>query len=110
MKKSDLKTGMVVQLRNEKRYMVLLGTGIGGKCENVLRGNNGCWMPLCEYNEQMLCAPDHENDDFILDNFDDAKIDRMYDIMKVYAACQPCDIGSVKDCTLVYDRGEKEVS
>lgn len=36
MKKSDLRTGMLVTIRNGDYYYVALNTGFGGEQENVL--------------------------------------------------------------------------
>lgn len=52
MKKSDLRTGMIVELRNGKRYVVLLHTGLGDEQENILRNKMG-WEPLSKYDEDM---------------------------------------------------------
>ncbi len=50
MKKTDLKTGMIVELKNEQLYLVLLN---GDKEERSLISFDGGWMDLNQYDENL---------------------------------------------------------
>lgn len=65
MKKSDLKTGMVVETRNNEHFLVMLNPD----CEdrNLINFTGG-FMPLCEYDDD-LTATDGDTE---------------WDIVKVY--------------------------
>jgi len=103
MKKSDLKTGMMVKLRNGRSYLVLLETSMIGDRKDILFGGTGHWMPLSDYNSDMHCFPhDIWNDD----DYDSRKIDSSFDIMKVYEPVFPCFVGNSGKCKLIYDREE----
>jgi hypothetical protein len=54
MKKSDLKTGMVVELKTGEKYMVILDSvkTIEGITNGILIANDG-WIPLSNYNENL---------------------------------------------------------
>ena len=53
MKKSDLKTGMIVELRNGKMYLVMLNPD----CEDrELISLDGGFMSLCDYEENLRWA------------------------------------------------------
>lgn len=85
MKKSDLRTGMRVTLRNGNTYYVMLGTGLAPNQEDVLVhkvGDDTGWMPLCQYDSDMRY---HEEPDDILPCSSEEN-DRMWDIMTVESA------------------------
>jgi hypothetical protein len=54
MKKSDLKTGMVVELKTGEKYMVILDSvkTIEGIANGILIADDG-WIPLYNYNENL---------------------------------------------------------
>lgn len=82
MKKSDLRTGMFVTVRNGNHYYVMLNTGMGGEMENVLVhkvGKNTGWMPLSSYDEDMLF---HDEPDDILPSPSEED-DHAWDIVRV---------------------------
>ena len=105
MKKSDLKTGMYVQSRAGRTYMVLNGV------EHLLPDHNWNriseilvstdfigWMNLHNYTEDLL--------------YGKSKGDDEYDIVKVYAPTIPAsftmghlDFGNENYWTCVFDRG-----
>ena len=78
-KKSDLKTGMVVECRNGNRYTVMLNTvNTQDKAVDVLisTGYAYSWMALHDYSDDLRYV--HEDEDGVYeDNCD-------YDIIKVY--------------------------
>jgi len=103
MNKSDLKTSMMVQCRNGKHYMVLLGTGIGGDHENVFVRKGGGYMTFDDFYDDLLCIP--ANDGFPLVNREDEiKIAHEFDVMKVYAPSEAAYIGDIDHCKLIFDR------
>ena len=71
MKKSDLKTGMKVVLRNGEEYLLLLNT------EEVL-GTYNILIPLCENNSGWLSFDSYNEDLTCEDGYNE------YDIMKVF--------------------------
>lgn len=85
MKKSDLKTGMVVELRNGAKYMVLLNTPFG----DVLVRNRW-WVTLDNFNFNLLhCAHD-------------------FDILRIYRPEEVYQIGFEcwGDMKMMWERGE----
>ena len=64
MNKSDLRSGMLVTLRNGYTYYVMLNTGLPFDQANLLIrnvGNEHGWMPLPYYAEDMTCLGDPED-------------------------------------------------
>lgn len=98
MTKADLKTGMIVILRNEQEYMVMLNSthnySIGHN--DVLVGLGHNWLTLRDYNKNMLLESDNE-----------------YDIMEVYKVTHPyafTDFNYEKDKRiLLWKREEVEI-
>ena len=83
MKKSDLRSGMLVTLRNSETYYVMLNTGMLGSQADVLVhkvGHDTGWMSLRDYAEDMT---HHDDPDAIFPNTPEE--DQMWDIMKVEA-------------------------
>ena len=81
MKKSDLRSGMLVTLRNSETYYVMLNTGLPGDQADVLIhkvGHDTGWMSLRCYDEDMT---HHDDPDCIFPLTHEE--DRMWDIMKV---------------------------
>lgn len=75
MKKSDLKTGMMVVLNNNEYYLVLLGTPHGDILSRMERGWG--YMGLDSYNDNLECENTaHE----------DPEIDLEYTVKAVYNA------------------------
>jgi hypothetical protein len=77
--KSDLKTGMTVELRNGGRYVVFLDTCAqenDGRYKDVLIGINHeySWLPLSMYNENL---------------YDGETTESGWDIVKVFKPCHP---------------------
>jgi len=60
MKKSDLKTGMMVVTRDGDEYMVMLGVSYAGltsdSCD-VIVSKDG-WIPLCNYSDDLNLKED----------------------------------------------------
>lgn len=85
MKKSDLRSGMVVTTRDRGNYCVMLNTGL---CENDIifqrLGNCLGWMPLSQYDDDLLY---HHEPDF-MNEYHDLNNDRAWDIMSVSAVGQ----------------------
>ena len=61
MKKSDLKIGDVLQTRNGYKYFLVLNSE-WGCCKDIMLNLNGGFMPLEDYNENLLCKDDNEFD------------------------------------------------
>lgn len=62
MKKSDLKTGMMVVTRDNDEYMVMLNvefSATGSKPQNFLVAKDG-WMPLSKYSDDLKLGEDEE--------------------------------------------------
>ena len=81
MNKSDLRSGMLVTLRNNDTYYVMLNTGLLGNQADVLVhkvGDGTGWMPLRDYAEDMT---HHSDPDDIFPSTPEE--DRMWDIMQV---------------------------
>lgn len=81
MNKSDLRSGMLVTLRNNETYYVMLNTGLWGRMNDVLChkvGDDTGWMPLSDYAEDLT---HHDDPDAIFPNTPEE--DRMWDIVQV---------------------------
>lgn len=80
MKKSDLTTGMRVELRNGDLYMVLsdIESELYGHQDKFLVGDEG-FMILDEYDDDLFCVTEDE-----FDWCDHEAHDREYDIVKVF--------------------------
>lgn len=81
--KSDLRTGMLVTLRNGESYYVMLNA-----CPSFLNqedllvhkvGDDTGWMPLCDYSEDMTYHDSQDSDIVPVDPDDDPN----WDIMQV---------------------------
>lgn len=71
MRKHELKTGMVVELRGEERYQLLLNTEYGNILQgNCLKADYSSYMSLLEYHDDLLFSKQGTPSD--------------YDIMKVF--------------------------
>lgn len=91
MKKSDLRTGMLVTLRNKESYYVMLNTGLSDNKEDVLVhkvGNCTGWMPLCQYDNDLLY---HDDPDGIFPS-ESEEDDGSWDIMQVDACQEAVDL------------------
>lgn len=88
MKKSDLRTGMRVTLRNGETYYVMLNTGLSADQGDVLIhkvGHDTGWMPICQYDDDMFF---HDDPDPIFPfNLAEDNDEREWDIMKVETVC-----------------------
>lgn len=97
MKKSDLKTGMVVEIREGMLYLVLLDTKFKGEEKNVIWREGGFWMLLDRYDENMKCLPEHDDilykgdpdDPFTEEEIQSAK---HFDVVAVYSPEYPAAI------------------
>ena len=104
MNKSDLRSGMIVTLRNGDPYMVLLNTGMPGDMEDVLIhkvGNDIGWMPLSEYADDLTF---HDPDDDIFPS--DPENDPEWDIIRVEAAREAAYLGIRKHYKTIWEREE----
>lgn len=82
MKKSDLKTGMVVETRNGEKYLVMLNPDCK---DRELINFKGGYMPLYNYNNELMLK----------------KFNKGFDIVKVYS------VGS-SICWLLGDKEQME--
>lgn len=92
MKKSDLKTGMVVETRNGEKYLVMLEPD----CKDMeLINFKGGYMPLYYYNNELI--------------FTEQSV-QGFDVVKVYSVGWTiCDLLSDKECMefkLIWERNE----
>lgn len=104
MNKADLRSGMIVTLRNGDPYMVLLGTGMTGNMEDVLIhkvGNDIGWMPLCEYADDLTF---HDSDEDFLPSTPEEDLE--WDIIRVEAAREAAYIGLRKHYRTIWEREE----
>jgi hypothetical protein len=77
MKKSELKTGHIIETRNGERGIVLLNTFDE---EDIIIFHNGEDISLSnEYNEDLICFPDDQKQGNPAENFA-----KRLDIVKVY--------------------------
>ena len=106
MKKSDLRTGMIVTLRNGESYHVLLHTGFGGTQEDVLVHKVGMdtgWMPLCQYDEDLKY---HDTDADSIVPYD-PETDPDWDIMQVKAVREAAYVLTSRHFKTVWERKEE---
>ena len=89
MKKSDLKTGHVVEFRRGSKYLVMLGhcdhhsSGILCRIDDNITG----WMSLDDYDENMICERYSE-----------------FDIVRVYES----QVYNIRDHTFIWKRKEEK--
>ena len=100
MKKSDLKTGMIVETREGNEYIVFINTcktESNPDINNVLVGQNNKWLNLYNYNENM----EHINGEF----------EGVFDIVKVYIPYHPFTFTNItyqkEDRRLIWERDKK---
>ena len=102
MKKSDLKTGMIVKTRDGGEYAVFIDT-----CKTIytrkqyktqsflINSRDRSWIPLDDYNEDML---------------NQEELDGYFDIMEIYIPNHPYSFQDVKyeyeDKILIWERNE----
>lgn len=70
MKKSDLKTGMVVETRSGEKYLVMLNPDCGGR---DLISFHGGFMQLEGYDEDLILKNGQYKDDFTIDKIYSAR-------------------------------------
>lgn len=92
MKTSDLKTGMVVGLRNGRMYVVLRDTYFDGEQKDVLWREGGFWMSLSDYTEDLKNIPSPQpfvwNESGAITE-EDVKFASLYDVVVVYKPDSP---------------------
>lgn len=71
MKKSDLKTGMRVRMRDGDIYLVVLDVLINGRNDILFTNDRWGWMPGESYNDDLICK-----------SYDE------FDIMEVYSIAE----------------------
>ena len=106
MKKSDLRTGMLVTIRNLNHYYVMLNTGMGGEMENVLVhkvGKDTGWMPLSSYDEDMLF---HDKPDDILTSPSEED-ERSWDIVRVDGCSEAAWLYCRGTYKLIWERSDE---
>ena len=104
MNKSDLRSGMIVTLRNRNHYMVLLNTGMTGDMEDVLIhkiGDDIGWMPLSEYADDLTF---HDPGDGIFPPTPES--DQDWDIVRVEAAREAAYLSLHKHYKTIWTREE----
>lgn len=105
MKKSDLRTGMRVTLRNGRTYYVMLSTDLAHDQKDVLVrkvGDGTGWMSLCQYDSDMCY---HEEPDDTLPSIPE-KNDRMWDIVKVESVRKAGSLFMPQDYLIIWERKE----
>lgn len=109
MKKSSLRTGMIVTLRNKEQYYVMLNTCIHGRENDILlkrysKAEIG-WMPLSEYTDTMEYRSDPDGVFADLMPFERTQeLDRMWDIVCVASAYNPTDLCIPDRYTTLWER------
>jgi len=92
MKKSELKTNMLVEMRNGGKYLVkkdLPATDLTYREEsNLFIDETEGYMSFCEYSEDLLCYDDDVNQIFY--DWGRDEVAEGYDIMKVYTPYKIC--------------------
>lgn len=104
MMKSDLRSGMLVTLRNKNTYYVMLNTGLVGDQNDVLVNKvNGLigWMPLRNYDEDMQY---HDDPDLPFPNTEDE--DRSWDIVQVEAVYHASSLCERKYYKTIWKEGD----
>lgn len=104
MIKSDLRSGMLVTLRNGETYYVMLNTGLPGRMNDVLVhrvGDDTGWMTLRNYAEDMT---HHDDPDDIFPATPEE--DRMWDIVQVDACRFASDLCTRKHYRTIWKREE----
>ena len=90
MKKSELKTNMLVEMRDGNKYLVKKDLPTGGLIykdeSDLFVGEIEGFMSFCEYSEDLLCYDDELNQMFY--DYGRDEIAENYDIMKVYTPCK----------------------
>lgn len=102
MNKSDLRTGMLVTLRNNENYYVMLNTGTSGDMEGVLVhriGQDTGWMSLREYTDDMT---HHTDPDDIFPSTPEE--DRMWDIVRVECVRHACELYDTRRYKTLWER------
>lgn len=87
MKKSELKTNMLVEMRNGSRYLVkkdLPAIGSSNESDLFIDEVKG-FMSFSEYSEDLLCYDDDINQMFY--DYGRDEIAEGYDIIKIYTPC-----------------------
>lgn len=105
MRKSDLRTGMRVTLRNKNTYYVMLNTGLYGEQENVLIhkvGKDTGWLPLNRYAEDMTFHNDDEDDIFP----PAPTLDPNWDIVEVEAVHEAAYLTMANNYETIWEREE----
>ena len=97
IRKSDLKTGMMVELHNGMRYTVLLNTCMDGR--DILTGGKGGygWVSLDKYNEDLLFEERGrlESGDTLF-----------WSIRKVFVPRSIADLGKYSNHKLIWERND----
>ncbi|MBR6982169.1 MAG: hypothetical protein IKH75_01325 [Ruminococcus sp.] len=110
MTPKDLKTGMVVEIRQYRsKYLVMRDTGLLGKENDIMvcfyeKHRYAGWMPLSSYHDDMTYWGHTKL-------FDEGKIVHKpdYDIMKVWQPMRAVGVGCIgQDSKLIYDREAEE--
>lgn len=106
MKKSELRTGMQVTLRNKETYYVILNTGLAFDQGDVLVhkvGGDTGWMPLCQYDSDM-CFHDRPDDILPSSSEDD---ERLWDIVKVESVREAAYLFMSRHYHTIWERGKQ---
>jgi hypothetical protein len=65
MKKSDLKSGMLVITRHGERGLVMLNTPDGDEIVSDCEETEKCWAPLGLFNEDLTCGDNEDPGDIV---------------------------------------------
>ena len=110
MTKGDLRSGMLVTLRNNENYYVMLNTGLSGDQADVLvhriTDDDTGWMSLRTYCEDMTYHDDDPDDIFADILAPNPEMDRQWDIVKVSAPINACDICTRKHYKTIWERND----
>ena len=102
MNKSDLRTGMLVTLRNNENYYVMLNTGVFGDMEGVLVhriGQDTGWMSLRDYANDLTYRSDP--DDIFPSTQEE---DSMWDVVRIEGVRSACELYDTRRYKTLWER------
>ena len=106
MNKSDLRTGMLVTLRNDESYYVMLDTGLFGDQEGVMVhriGQDTGWLSLRDYADDLT----HHSDPNDIFPFTPEE-DRMWDIVLIEGVRLACELYDTRKYKTIWERNDEK--
>lgn len=98
MNKSDLKTGMVVEVKNGEKYLVMLNAE--NKSMSLINFNGG-FMSLDDYDESLNCVNG--------DDVDEWSVIKVYSLEKNISVIFSCTNRVIKNAKVLWERREEPV-